>query len=80
MEIKPHNAHVSITTLATYQRSVQILQRTTIHSPPANYDDIIDHVEIETRRPPPTTMDTIKYTFSHQNPSKEKGTFVDIWI
>jgi hypothetical protein len=80
MEITPPNAQVSITTLATYQQSVQILQRTTIHSLPAFPDNIIDHVEIETRRPLPTHTDIIKYNSSRHYPLKDKGKFVDIWI
>jgi len=80
MEIKPPNAQVSITTLATYRQSIQVLQRTTILSSPASPDNLIDHVEIETRRPSPTHTDITRYNSLHHYPPKEKGTLVDVWI
>jgi hypothetical protein len=76
MDVRPLNAHNSITALATYQRTVQIvLQRP---SPPAPISpaDIIDCIEIRT--PTNTHMFQCK---PFTNPiAKEKGAFVNIWV
>jgi hypothetical protein len=76
MDVRPLNAHNSITALATYQRTVQIiLQRTSPRAPvsPAN---IIDCTEIKTA----TNTHMLQYNPFTNPLTKEKGAFVNIWV
>ena len=48
MDVRPLNAHNSITALATYQRTVQIILQRTSPPAPVSPADIIDSTEIKT--------------------------------
>ena len=80
MDIKPANAEVSIKALAPYRRQVWILSRTTMPSLPVYPEDIIDTVELDKGRHSPAYTQIVNYKSLSNNPVKEKGTFVDVWI
>ena len=80
MDIKPANAEISIKALAPYQRQVWIPHQTTLPSLLVYPDDIIDCVEIEKGRHSPVYTHVVNYKSLSNNPAKQKGTFVDIWI
>ena len=80
MDVKPVDAQISIKALAPYQRQVQMLYRATTSSLLVFPDDIIDCAEIEAGRHSPVLTQIVNYKSLSNNPAKEKGTFVDIWI
>jgi len=80
MDIKQANAEISIKALAPYQRQIWILHRTTMPSLPVYPDDIIDSVELEKGRHSPAYTQIANYKSLSNNPIKEKGTIVNIWI
>jgi hypothetical protein len=76
MEVKPLNAYNSITALATYQRTVQIILRRTTPPAPVSRADATNCVEIRT----PTTMHIMRYQPLTNPLTKDKGVFVNVWV
>jgi hypothetical protein len=76
MDVKPLNAHNSITALATCQRTVQIILQRPSSPAPVSPANIIDCIDIRT----PTNTHILQYKPFANLLAEEKGAFINIWV
>ena len=75
MDVRPPDAHNSITALATCRRAVQVVPHSAASPSPVSPVNIIDCIEIQML----TNTHSFQYKPLANILTKEKGAFVNIW-
>jgi len=76
MDVKPLSTHNSITALAAYQQTVQIILRRTTPPSPVSPADIIDCIEMKTA----TNRHMLQYDPFANPLTKDRGAFINVWV